>query len=145
MSINKLNAYLMFNGDAGQAIRHYERALGARAEFVQRFGEVPGGQTRPEDADRIIHALLRIGEDAVMLSDSRADDPVQPGASVQVCLDFSDAGEMAERFRALADGGKVTLPLHDTFWGATFGMLTDPFGIHWMFNCSKQPAAGGGA
>jgi uncharacterized glyoxalase superfamily protein PhnB len=22
----------------------------------------------------------------------------------------------------------------DTFWGARFGMLTDQFGINWMFN-----------
>ena len=23
----------------------------------------------------------------------------------------------------------------DQFWGARFGMLTDKFGINWMFNC----------
>ena len=26
------------------------------------------------------------------------------------------------------------MPLQDTFWGAKFGMLTDKFGINWMFN-----------
>jgi PhnB protein len=27
------------------------------------------------------------------------------------------------------------MPLQDTFWGARFGMLTDKFGIKWMFSC----------
>ena len=39
---------------------------------------------------------------------------------------------------ALAAGGKVVSPLRDTFWGATFGMLVDACGIHWMFNCQKK-------
>jgi PhnB protein len=45
---------------------------------------------------------------------------------------------MAARFDALASGGKVKMPLQDTFWGARFGMLTDAFNINWMFNCEKR-------
>ena len=26
------------------------------------------------------------------------------------------------------------MPLQDAFWGARFGMLTDQFGVNWMFN-----------
>jgi PhnB protein len=26
------------------------------------------------------------------------------------------------------------MPLQNMFWGAHFGMLTDQFGINWMFN-----------
>ncbi len=26
------------------------------------------------------------------------------------------------------------MPVADQFWGARFGMLTDRFGIQWMFN-----------
>ena len=32
------------------------------------------------------------------------------------------------------------MPMQDTFWGAKFGMLTDAFGIHWMFNCQVKKA-----
>ena len=35
---------------------------------------------------------------------------------------------------ALSENGKVTMPLHDAFWGGRFGMLTDQFGISWMFS-----------
>jgi PhnB protein len=45
----------------------------------------------------------------------------------------------AERiFNALADGGKVGMPLQQTFWAARFGMVTDRFGIPWMINCEKD-------
>lgn len=33
------------------------------------------------------------------------------------------------------------MPLADTFWGATFGMLTNKFGMNWMLNCDKTPKA----
>ena len=52
-------------------------------------------------------------------------------------LDFDDATDMKKKFDALSVDGKVTVPLADTFWGATFGMLTDAYGISWMFNCNK--------
>ena len=51
-------------------------------------------------------------------------------------LDFDDVGEMTQKFTALAHGGQVSLALQRTFWGATFGMLTDAFGVRWMFNCA---------
>ena len=33
-----------------------------------------------------------------------------------------------------SEGGKVTMPLSDMFWGASFGVCTDKYGINWMFN-----------
>ena len=35
----------------------------------------------------------------------------------------------------MSDGAEITMPLADQFWGARFGMLTDKFGMNWMFNC----------
>jgi uncharacterized glyoxalase superfamily protein PhnB len=58
--------------------------------------------------------------------------------NVQIALDFTELAEMARAFQALASGGKVTLPIQDTFWGAEFGMLTDVYGVRWMFNCELK-------
>ena len=41
-------------------------------------------------------------------------------------------------FARISEGGKVTMPLMDTFWGAYFGSCTDKFGINWQFNCEQQ-------
>ena len=42
MPIKQLNPYLNFNGTADQAIKLYERALGAKTEHIQRFGDMLG-------------------------------------------------------------------------------------------------------
>ena len=41
-------------------------------------------------------------------------------------------------FNALADGGKVTMPLAKTFWAPKFGMLEDRFGVGWMVSVQHK-------
>jgi PhnB protein len=53
---------------------------------------------------------------------------------------LSDEKEQQRIFETLADGGKVDYPLHDTFWGARFGMVTDRYDLHWQLNCEKKQA-----
>ena len=137
MSIKKLNPYLTFNGTAAEAIQLYERALGAKTESLQRFGETPGMTVSDEHEGRVMHAQLRVGEGVVMLSDAPPGKPVATEGNVHVCLDLDDLADTTTKFNALAAGGKITMPLQDTFWGATFGMLTDAYGVNWMFNCTK--------
>jgi PhnB protein len=42
-------------------------------------------------------------------------------------------------FNALADGGKVEMPLTKTFWAPKFGMLEDRFGVGWMISVQHKP------
>lgn len=138
MSIKSLNPYLMFDGDAEQAIKLYQKALGAQIEGdVSRFGDAPPEARAPGSENRIMHAQLRIGGGLIMLSDGMPGTPPPKQSNTHVTLDFDDVNDLNQRFDALAAGGKVTMPLEDTFWGARFGMLTDAFGINWMFNCQK--------
>ena len=138
MAIKKLNPYLNFNGTAAKAIKLYETALGAKVENVMPWTDMPGQPPNPDAKDRIMHAVLRIGEGVVMVSDGPPGVPVTIGTNAHITLDFDDAADMARRFDALAAGGKVTMPLQDTFWGAKFGMLTDAHGVGWMFNCETR-------
>jgi len=137
MAIKQLNPYLNFGGNAAQAIAFYEKALGAKTETSQTFGDVPGMPAAAENKDRIMHALLKLGAGTIMISDGPPGLPIPTDSNVHVTLDFEDAGEMQQRFDALSAGGTVTMPLQDTFWGARFDMLKDQFNISWMFNCQK--------
>ena len=137
MAIKSLSPYINFNGTAARAIALYERVLGARRVNVTRVSDVPGMDAPADQQDRIVHGVLALGSGELMLSDATGSVPV--GGNVHVSLDFSDVGEMEAKFEALAQDGSVTVPLQDTFWGARFGMVTDVFGVRWMFNC----AAGG--
>lgn len=138
MSIKQLNPYLIFDGQAEQAIRLYERALGATIEPFQRFGDVPGAKMEGPNRERVMHAVVRIGTWVLMISDSMPGSSPATGGIVHICLDFDDEAEMRQKFEALAATGKVEMAPHDTFWGAVFGSLTDAHGVSWMFNCEKK-------
>ncbi|RYE93048.1 MAG: glyoxalase/bleomycin resistance/extradiol dioxygenase family protein [Myxococcales bacterium] len=138
MTIRSATPYLFFCGDASRAISLYERALGARVTGRMNYGQGPaGGPISPQDSDRIMHAALSIGGVQLMLSDSpiSMDVPAdrRDASNVHVSLDFDDVADMHEKFDALARGGTVRIAIHDAFWGK-FGMLTDEFGINWMFS-----------
>ena len=137
MAIKQLNAYLNFNGNAEQAIRLYERALGAKVEALSRFSEAPGMNPPPALKDKILHARLAVGPDVLMISDCPPDKSTSVGTQISLMMEFGDVEELRRKFDALSAGGQVTQPVQDMFWGATFGMLRDAFGICWMFNCTK--------
>jgi PhnB protein len=138
MSVKKVNPYLNFNGAADKAIKHYESALGARTESIQRFGDVPGDQSSPENKNRVMHAVLQIGEGVIMMSDCPPGMEVTAGNNLSVVLDIDDPADLDRKFAALSAGGKITMPVNNTFWGARFGMLVDAFGIPWMLNCDLK-------
>jgi PhnB protein len=54
------------------------------------------------------------------------------GTNFHLAIEADNKEEADKIFRGLSDGGKVTMPQSDTFWGSYFGMLTDKFGIQWM-------------
>lgn len=139
MAIKKVTPYLNFDGNGEQAVKFYETVLGAKVEALSRMGDVPGSNAPAEDKDRLLHALLRFESgDSIMASDTMKGASFSLGNNVHVTLEFGDVDEMAAKFDGLAAGGKVDMPLNDTFWGARFGMLTDKFGIRWMFNCDLK-------
>ncbi|MBV8274882.1 MAG: VOC family protein [Verrucomicrobia bacterium] len=88
-----------------------------------------------EDAPgRIPHAELASGPAVLMASDTLPGMAFQQGNNFSICLDCESQAEMEKVFNALRENGQVTMPLHDAFWGGRFGMLTDQFGISWMFS-----------
>ena len=73
----------------------------------------------------------------VMASDTMPGMPFKQGNNFSICINCESPQELERLFSAVGERGKVTMPLQDTFWGARFGMLTDQFGINWMFNFEK--------
>ncbi len=135
MPVTAITPYLFFNGAAEKAIALYERALGASVEGKMHYRDMPPGSdmATPENADRIMHATLTIGKAKLMLSDRPVDEPGRESAQVEITLEFDALDDMERSFKALAEGGTVTMPPHDAFWGDRFAALVDAVGIHWMF------------
>lgn len=133
----RLNAHLNFNGQCAEAYKFYEQQLGAKTLFSLTYGASPmAGQFPAEYADKIMHATLEIGETMVMGSDT-PPGLYQPPNGFCVALNFEDVAEAERVFNALAENGKVNMPLQQTFWAKRFGMVIDQFGIPWMVNCGE--------
>lgn len=137
-----IHVYLNFNGNCREAMTFYADALGGELHLMT-FGETKQGDAK--DSERIMHARLTVGSAVVMASDTRSSDtmsgmPFTRGNDFFVSVDCENAEEEERFFTGLSKGGKVIMPLQDMFWGARFGMLTDKFGVQWMFNFDKPKA-----
>lgn len=128
--------YLSFNGNAAEALAFYAKALDGKISYQQTFGESPMPSS-PEMENKIMHATFQADKLVLMVSDCPPEQSASQGNNVSLSLNFPDMTSIDKTFSAMADGGKITMELQDTFWGARFGMLTDKFGINWMFNHDK--------
>ena len=131
-----LNPYLNFNGKTAQAMKFYQSALGGELN-MQTFEEAKMSRS-PKDKNLIVHSSLKSDSVILMASDTMPDRPATTGDNVQLSLSGQDGKKLADIFNKLASGGKIDMPLAKQFWGDTFGMLTDRFGVHWMVNIGSQ-------
>lgn len=143
----RTNTYLNFPGNTEEAFNFYKSVF--KTEFggngIQRFGEIPPtpGQPPLSDADKklIIHVELPIvGGHILMATDAPASMgfTLTPGNNMHISLEPDSKAETKRIFDALSEGGKVSMPLQDMFWGAYFGSCTDKYGINWMVNCTAK-------
>ena len=91
------------------------------------------------ERDRILHARLSTGAILLMASDNRPGMSFIQGNNVSINIGCENLEEIERLYAALCEGGTATMQLHDSFWGARFGMLIDRFGIHWMLNLLRTP------
>jgi uncharacterized glyoxalase superfamily protein PhnB len=115
---------------AADAIEFYKKAFNAREE-----GRMPG----PDG--KLIHAMVRIGDSALMLVDEMPQHGALgpkslKGSPVTIHLYVEDVD--ATVAQAVKAGAKVTMPIADMFWGDRYGQLEDPFGHHWSVATHKR-------
>jgi PhnB protein len=127
--------YLNFDGSCREAMTFYGKCFQADPKFTHFSAGPPDLPAVVKTApDRILHAELTSGPVVLMASDVLPGIPFQRGNNFSICIDFETQPEMERLFAALSENGEVTMPLHDAFWGGRFGMLTDQFGVSWMFS-----------
>ena len=133
----QLDPYLIFDGNCAEAMRFYEKTLGGKIAMMMKHGDAPAPEAAkmpPAQTDRILHARLDLDGRMLMASDAMAGQPYEGIKNSWVSLIYPDRQAASKAFDAMKDGGKVTMPFGDTFWADGFGMLTDRFGVSWMFN-----------
>lgn len=118
----KLVPYLYFQGNAEEAMNFYAQALGGSIESIQRYGDNPM-PSQEDYKQKVLHGRLMFDNNLIMISDSMKGQEALPGGNIQLSVDVTETEHIDTVFNKMAEGGNVTMPLQDTFWGARFGML----------------------
>ena len=141
----KINSYLMFDGNCEAAFKFYEQCLGGKITMMMPHKEAPSAEQIPSEwQDKIMHACLDLGvggasplENRLLMGSDCPPGYFEPPQGFYVQVSVSEPAEAERLFHALAENGKVKMPIAQTFWSVRFGMLIDQFGTPWMVNCEQ--------
>jgi PhnB protein len=133
-----LNPYLSFNGQCEEAFTMYQRVLGGKITAMFPHEGTPAAEhVPPEWRKKIMHAQLVLDGHILMGADTPPNHYEKP-RGFSVTAGIADPKEAERVFQGLSEGGKVMMPIAETFWADRFGILVDRFGIPWMVNCEKK-------
>ncbi len=140
-----INPYITFNGTCEAAFNFYKSVFGTEFSYVGRFGDMPANdEFTISDAqkDKIMHVSLPINPYSILMGSDSSESwgaPTIVGDNISISINVLSKDEADNLFNGLSEGGKVSMKMEYTFWGAYFGMLTDQFGINWMINFDEEP------
>ena len=136
----ELNTYVNYPGQCREAFLYYEKHLGGRIAMMMTHADAPEPSAIGDDwRDAVLHARLAIGS-TVLLG---ADIPgAQPMRSAYLTVGVTSDAEAERIYAAMADGGRVLMPMVETFFASRFGQVQDRFGINWMILHERPRPAG---
>lgn len=123
-----MKVYLLFPGNADEALRFYQRVFGGELQLhsFAEFGRHDG------PGESIAHGVLQ-GPVPLYGADAGPDeDAVHMSGMFLSLLGAADPATLHRWFDALGDGGRVIEPLEARPWGAADGQLVDRYGIRWL-------------
>lgn len=132
-----LTPYLLFDGNCKQAMEFYKSCFGGELAAIP-VKDSPVKHSMPASQhEKILNARLQSGKIDISASDwLRPDRPRVPGNTVCLYLSCETLEELTDLFARLSEGGDVTDPLKEMFFG-TYGALNDKLGVRWMFHSSQ--------
>lgn len=132
-----VSLFINFNGNCREAVEFYAEVFGAEKPKVMTFGEMPQDPKYPlpeEAKDLLGYAQVSIQDFILMCSDIMPGTPFVQGNNITITIGSKDIGMIEALFNKMKEGGTVTMELQETFWSKKYGMLTDRFGVPWMFS-----------
>jgi len=133
------NIYLTFNGDCRQAFDFYKSAFGGEFQYVGKYSDVPAGSMiiGDDEKENIMHITFPISEETMLMGNDHLRSfgpPPVKGDNFAIYVRVQDKATANALFDKLSHGGRIVLPMAETFWGSYYGLLVDKFGIKWKVN-----------
>ena len=136
--MTQIHAYLNFNGNCREAMSFYQECLGGELDLQTVEGSPMESQCPAAMKHHILHSSLTKNSLLLMGSDMTGPEGYIKGNTMALSLNCSSEEEINSFFSRLSLEGRVIHPLVEQFWGSIFGVLTDKFGVRWMFNFNKN-------
>jgi PhnB protein len=133
----RLNVYLRFGGNAGEAMEFYKDCLEANLTLMKVKDSPMAAQMPPQSQNHVMHALLEKTDMLIMASDTMERMEVVRGNTNSLCINGDNLDEMKKYYSKLSQGAQIITPLKEEFFGM-YGEITDKFGINWMFQSSPK-------
>ena len=129
-----INPHINFNGNAEEAFNFYKSVFGGEFAKIIWFKDIAGPECliAENDADKIMHIALPIGQNILMANDvPESMGKVNENRS-KISISAENREEADKLFNGLSAGGAIEFPMGNSPWGSYFGMFRDKFGIEWM-------------
>lgn len=134
----KLYTHLNFGGNCEEAFLFYEKHLGGKINMIMKKSQLPAGyNVNPDEKDAVIHIRMSIAG-VELIGNDVPEEYFKPVTSSYIYLVLDSTEEADRIFALLADGGKVGMPIEETFFASRFGQVRDRFGVLWSVIHPKQ-------
>jgi len=131
-----INPSINFNGNAEEAFNFYKSVFGGAFAMIVRLKDMesPENPIAENDANKIMHIALPIGQNVLMGNDvpefmGRVSENENRS---KISISAESREEADHLFNGLSAGGSIEVPIDDSPWGSYFGMFRDKYGIEWM-------------
>ena len=131
-----INPSINFNGNAEEAFNFYKSVFGGEFAMIVRLKDMesPENPIAENDANKIMHIALPIGQNVLMGNDvpefmGRVNENENRS---KISISAESREEADHLFNGLSAGGSIEVPIDDSPWGSYFGMFRDKYGIEWM-------------
>ena len=124
---------LNFYGRTEEAVNFYGKTIEAETLFMMRFRDRPdSAPVKPGTEEKIFHATFRIGDTQIMASDCGCENSrTETFAGFSLAIRVETPQKAEQLFEALCDGGRILIPMMETFFAARYGIVIDRFGVSW--------------
>lgn len=137
----QIRPYLTFKGECQEAIELYKRAFKTEVSEIMRYSDIPQSQDNPmkipaNKKNWILQATIPFGDNFMRLSDTVRELNDASTDRIGIVVE-SNMDIVKHAFEFLAEEGEVDMPLQETFFSPSYGIVYDKFGVMW--NLAAMP------
>ncbi|KLU58743.1 hypothetical protein CEB3_c47600 [Peptococcaceae bacterium CEB3] len=132
-----IEPYIMFNGQASEAIDFYEKVFHGTNKRVMRWSDAPPAPHYPVDVMKkewVLHGEIELCGTNFSISD--CDQVFQSTHFMSLMVRLDTPEEVRRIYGELqADGGKVLMEIEPTFYAKMYAWVQDKFDVSWQLIC----------